>query len=50
MDSKEKKENFRLLFFAGSDVKHVLKTAAANPKLKLEFHLYDSNPHIQVGG
>jgi hypothetical protein len=42
------KKSFRILFFGGTDVKHLIKTVADNSKLDLEFHLYDSNPHIQV--
>ena len=43
------KTNFRVLFFGGSDVKHLLRTVAGNSKFDLDFHLLDSNPHIQVG-
>ncbi len=48
----EEKANkpFRILFYGGSDVKHLLRTVSANPNLAYEFHLVDSNPQIQVKG
>ena len=49
-DKDCKKKNYRILFFGGSDVKHVFKTVEANSNFDLEFHLNDSNPHIQVWG
>ena len=42
------KQPFRILFYGGSDVKHLLRTVAANSKLDYDFRLVDSNPHIQV--
>ena len=44
----EKKSKFRILFFGGSDIKNVLRTVSGNLNLEYEFHLLDSNPHIQV--
>jgi|FrelakmetLWP11LW_1041352.scaffolds.fasta_scaffold361359_1 hypothetical protein len=43
-----KKSKFRILFFGGSDIKNVLRTVAGNLNLEYDFHLVDSNPHIQV--
>jgi len=46
---QEKRDSpLRILLFGGADIKHLLRTVAGNLNLNYEFHLLDSNPHIQV--